>query len=293
MHQETSAAPDANSHKDEGFLDLGPEVERYPYQGIQQFWSIWEEMALKRRQNGARDEQDSEWVLFTGVEEGTFARDFLNSHDEIPSESWRSFDRKQHLLLAQMVVPEEHEVAGSHFTWHLMTALEPMGMRTKLLSGSKACRFGNEGARRPDEQYRPIKVPRGWTKDWPTVVLEVAVSETPRKLMGDVKYWLRQADGAVQAVLTMRANRRNSSITIEKWTRGHDKEPSREQFVSISKDNDNVVVDGVPLIIEFERLFLHTPDSPREKDIKLDRDKLVDIAKAIWKSQGFEVEADE
>ncbi|KAL1989850.1 hypothetical protein VTN49DRAFT_7047 [Thermomyces lanuginosus] len=119
---------------------------------------------------------------------------------------------------------------------------------------------------------------------------EVAVGEMPRKLMSDVKYWLRQADGAVQVVLTMRVNRRNPSITIEKWARGHDKEPSREQSISISKNNDNVVVDGVPLIIEFERLFLRPPASPSEKNVELGRNELVYIAKMVWESQGFEAE---
>lgn len=82
---------------------------------------------MKRRQNGARDEQDNEWVLFTGVDEETFTHDFLNSDDDVVSKIWRSFDRKQRLLLVQMLVSEEHEVASSLFTYRLMKALEPMG----------------------------------------------------------------------------------------------------------------------------------------------------------------------
>lgn len=68
-------------------------------------------------------------------------------------------------------------------------------MHAQLTPGSDANHSGEEGTKKPDKQYRSIRIPRGRTKDWPTVVLEVALSETTRKVIRDVKYWLRQSQG--------------------------------------------------------------------------------------------------
>lgn len=133
-----------------------------------------------------------------------------------------------------------------------------------------------------------METPSGRTRNWPTLVLEVTVSESAGKLMSDVKYWLCQAEGAVQAILSLKADRRHSTITVEKRVRNVEtRHPQRDQSIVIRKCNTSVAVQGAPLRIEFDKVILCQPEPPREHDVLLDREELTDIATGIWVEQGF------
>ncbi|RMJ28112.1 hypothetical protein PHISP_01052 [Aspergillus sp. HF37] len=289
-------APSANYYRNpRSFLeDLGPPISRYPYDGIQQVWSIWE-TELHRQQANV---QDSEWVLFTGVDEESFTRDFLNSPVKTISGSWNSYDKTSRLLLTRMPSSQAHEIAAHTFEHLLLKALEPMALDTKIKCMGSATCHGDGGSKRPDTQYQPKRLPRGrTTADWPTVVLEVAVSEPASKLMSDVRYWLRQSDGAVQVVLTLRVDRRIPEVTLEKWERNEDhdnRRPHREQSITIRKRATEVIeFRGDPLVIAFEKLFLRQPSAPREEDVRLGEEELRYLANSIWGVQGFHVDEDE
>lgn len=50
-------------------------------------------------------------------------------------------------------------------------------------------------------------------------MLEVAYSESQLKLGSDVRYWMRASGGDVKIVLTLRVDRQQPRITIERWER--------------------------------------------------------------------------
>lgn len=241
--------------------------------------------------------QDSEWVLFTDMDEETFTRDFLNSPDKIILSSWNSYDKTQHLLLTIMPKPLAHETASHAFEHMLLTALVPMGLDRKLNCGGTFTRHGEDGGKQPDAQYLPMRLPRGRTADWPAIVLEVAVSESASKLMSDVRYWLRQANGAVQVALTLNINRRTPELTLERWERNDDggnEPPHRKQSITMRKCAKNhIEISGGPLVVDFEKLFLRKPDIPKERPIRLEAEDLRYIAISIWKVQNFYGDEDE
>lgn len=292
MSSNTHLASETDQHG-RGFLDLGPPIKTYPYKGIQQFWSIWE---MEERQYQV-NLQDSEWMLFTHVDEESFTREFLNSPDKTIARCWDSYDKTQHLLLIRMTESQAHGAAGSNFDILMQNALQSMGLQTKLKYTRTASRHGKDGSKRPDCQYSPVRLPRGRTTDWPTVVLEVSFSEPASKLMSDVRYWLGQSSGAVQVALTLQIDRRIPKITLEKWEQNDDHgdgRPHRKQSITIRKGAENLTeIRGGPLVIDFEQLFLRPPSTPRESEIRLGDKELRELAISIWREQNFYKDEDE
>jgi hypothetical protein len=264
-------------HYGSGFLgDLAPTVRRFPYKGKEQFQDI-----LGVEYDRLQDTPDaSQWVLFE-IDEQTFAQDFLSTSESSVDKSWTSFDASRRLLLAKMATPE-HTTASMAFHDALKAALEPMGLRKTLQPFSGTAIRGDRGGKRGDQGWGPFRPPRGRSRKWPTVVLEVAVSEPRSKLQSDVRFWLRESKGDVKVVFTLAVNRRTPEVTIEKWELENDR-PHRTQRVSVSKaTSGQVTVRNDPLVIEFGKLFLREASMPKEKDIVIDKDELQDIATSVW-----------
>lgn len=268
--------------------------QKYKYAGVRQFWDAWKMNADQHR----RDPQNcDEWVLFTDVDEATFIRDFYDSPDDTIQKSCNSYDRISRLLLVKMPPSPAHETAARVFERHLTKILIPMGLDSKLkYIGTVGC-HGIDGVKQPDGQYRPSRLPRGYPRDWPTVAVEVALCESERKLMQDVRYWLGQTHHAVQLLFMIKINRRAPEVTIEKWGQRSNHSstgPHRLQFTIIRKNaKGDIIIRGDPVIIDFEKLFLRQPDAPREKDVQLGAEFLRELAISIWQFQGFHPEEDE
>lgn len=245
----------------------------------------------QRKEN---DAQGSEWVLFINVDKETFTRDYLNAPDKTISRAWNAFDKSPKPLLVKITESLEHAEAARALDRVVLRALQPMGLDEKLRCGGIGRRLGEKGAKEPDSQYAPTRYPPNWPRNWPGVVLEVALSESASKVMSDVRYWVRQGDGAVQITLTLRIHRQNPRIIIEKWVQFSAGCPQRVQsIVVLRKHNGDFIVQGGPLVIEFDKLFLRQPKLPKEKDILLEDDQLISLAKQIWRNQGFYEDEDE
>ncbi|KAJ6112076.1 hypothetical protein N7523_008137 [Penicillium sp. IBT 18751x] len=268
-----------------GFLgDLGPPIRRYPYKGTRNLRETVE-MELSRQQE---ENEASEWVMFTGVNQQTFSRDLLNSDDRYLERCWNSYDSSQHLLLVIMTLSRAHEVAAHLFERLFFDLLKPMDLTRCLRSfGSATCKAEDGSAKQPDCQFQPKRLPRARTNQWPTVVVETAFSESPSKLMSDARFWLRQSNGEVQVVITIKIGRSSPRIVLEAWELVNDR-PKRQQVVTISKgENNNVYIRGQPLVIRFDQLFLRPPSIPKEVNIKIGQAELKEIAEDVWEEQGF------
>lgn len=181
-----------------------------------------------------------------------------------------------------------HETASIIFHNIFLEAVEPTGL-LKDIRG--ATHFASLGAKEPDQAWRPHRLPLNRSRDWPSVVLEVAYSETESKLGSSVWFWMRASGGDVKVVLTLRINRKQPKIRIEKWVNSSSNDNNRhrlDQSVTISKtDSNRIILLNTPLTIDFEDLFLRPATIPREKNIELDAEKLEYLATEIWDDQGF------
>lgn len=130
------------------------------------------------------------------------------------------------------------------------------------------------GCQRPDQAWRPQRLPSNRSRDWPSVVMEIAYSEIESKLRSDVRFWMRASGGDVKVVLTLRINRQQPKIRIEKWVGSNNNNKNNnnnnrhhlDQSVNISKAESNcIILSNAPLTIGFEDLFLRPASIPREE----------------------------
>ncbi|KAL3469642.1 hypothetical protein BJX99DRAFT_251846 [Aspergillus californicus] len=238
---------------DRGFFEnLDACIRRYKYQGNEQFLRDFE----TEQQRYSADEA-SEWLLLTDIDNTTFDKHFIEPVDETtPFTSWSSYDAVLGLLLVR-----------------LLDAVRDVRMKGALSKLGSSTHEAATGAKEPDNSWRPARSP-----EWPSVVLEVAYSETPRKLQSDV-------------VFTIKIGRREPTITIESWQpqmMGDHVQPHLQQVTEISKDgNGNVTISDAPLVLGFEDLFLRPPSSRQEHNMEFDARQSQSIAEQIWDIQGF------
>ena len=273
-----------------GFLNLMEwPVRRYPYRGRAQFVKSWEEEVSRQRDVAAKEcfSDLSEWMLFTGVDQQTFTQDFLDPATPWTNISWCSFDKVNSLLLVRMPKSRQHESAARQFSKIFDKAVEPTGLESALRDLGSATQDGPSGKKEPDCSWLPIRLPRGRSDHWPSVVVEVSFSETSSKLMSDVRYWLGDSQGDVELVITIKINRKKPEFEIVTWE--YDAAAAlrrrRVQVVFISKTDNNISINGSPMIIGFDKLFLRQPSNNRERDLTLDAAKLEQFASRVWREQ--------
>ncbi|CAG8059978.1 unnamed protein product [Penicillium nalgiovense] len=286
-------------HDSEG---LPPSVRRYVYEGKDQFAQI---IALERESLldsilhsreiadidtvSGRNEQEittkiTEYIIFS-IDPTTFNQDFL-SLDAISFPSIRtSFNPNTKTLTVKMVTDEHTEIAfGVHKA--IDKALTQMGLDEAVRQYQGVDIDINGRKKQPDMGWGPRRPPRGSPKR-PSVVLEVGVSETPKKLRRDVDLWLNPVRGNANVVITIKVSRRRAMVTIDSWTWDTTNGTSiNSQHIEVSEnENDEVKLSGGPLVIPFRLLFLRDPQTPRETDVIINNEWLQKITEWVWDIQ--------
>jgi hypothetical protein len=155
-----------------------------------------------------------------------------------------------------------------------------------------------------DAAGRPRKTRKAG--EFPTLVIEARYSQSWHSLRTKAQWWFNASHYGVKIVLLTKLDETTRQIQIEKWkydpsisshprytTRAQAaraRTPSCIQTVVISlahgldkADPMSYEVDGAPLRLEFEDLFLRQPDNQSdEKDIELDANVLREYAVDAW-----------
>ncbi|KAL4962317.1 uncharacterized protein BDV14DRAFT_191697 [Aspergillus stella-maris] len=246
-----------------GFLGhLTPSIiKHYPYRGRQQFLIDFQHAV-------DTNSYTSEWLMVSGVNSEVFDAKFLECQST-PFSAWCAFDSELELLLIRVVNSAPHEVASETFHEILLEVLIPAGMNRKLIKLGSTAHFAVIGGKQADKAWRPLHKPRDRTDNWPSVVLDVAYSETAKKLQGDIRYWLRASGGDVKIALALKIDRRKPMITIEKWDISGNGRKHLEQHIVISRKAGNIIING-------------------EQEIELNEDRLGYLASQIWNVQTFQ-----
>jgi len=139
---------------------------------------------------------------------------------------------------------------------------------------------------------------RGNEAHFPTVVIEEGSNQFI--LHREKDWWFSnslppdQPEGDVKIVVLVKVDRPAKSITIELWDRHHPQlasqtvtiTPHLEESLSVdeSLDDSSWVVEGAPLVIPFERVFLRPPkqDQDGETDFVMAEPAFVTMARECW-----------
>ncbi|GIJ88037.1 hypothetical protein Asppvi_006953 [Aspergillus pseudoviridinutans] len=262
---------------------LPPTVNVYPWEGPNHFQNI-----VDSEFHQFKDPERStpcDWIVFSDVSETIFKRDFEEETDL--SKQWKSYNPSRQLLFVEIARgTPEHTEATQTFNDILKEAVDRMGLSTALKNFSGTKVRGDDWAKVPDNGWGPRRPPAGRSRKWPTVVLEVGVSQRKSKLDQDARCWLEKSEGDVKISLAISVNRRIPEIVLEKWKVSNAK-PAMAQKVIVWRHNEDTLFDNEPLVIEFQDLFLREADNPGEVNIEFDQGNLRRLAENIWLEQGF------
>lgn len=261
-----------------GFLkDLPPSIKRYTCHGKQHFLDIIESEPF----DGANN--PSKYLLLHA------RKNVLNTIVDAPVQEEAlisSFDTDEELVLITLM-SQPHSEAADAVNTAILETLIPMGMFSCLqgFAGAKIRQEGRPRGKQADYGWGPIRRPRGQRRS-PSVTLEVAYSETESKLNSDVRFWLNPEDGNANVCLTLRINRSQPEIRMEKWERRNDR-PHRSQVTWIAKNGGHIHATEHPIVIPFESLFCRPSSRPGERDLEISETQLKGIADKIWEVQGW------
>ena len=195
------------------------------------------------------------------------------------------------------VPTKEHERVTRAFSHDFVHRIEHMGL-TELYD---LCDMGGttyterSTKKEADSCWRPIAT-RPNPLDWPTLVFEVGVSETLRKLRNDAQWWLANSQGRVKIVLLFKINRVARTIHIEKWecrpvtptyalrsNRPPVQVPTQIQTVDIDANGvtGSPPATTPPLVLHFQNILLRQPVPP-EQDVIYTAQDLQGLVNAIW-----------
>ena len=196
------------------------------------------------------------------------------------------------------VPTREHERVTRAFSYDFAYQIKDMGLTDldDLCDMGATTYTGRSTKKEADSCWRPIAT-RPNPMDWPTLVFEVGVLATLRKLRNDAQWWLANSQGRVKIVLLFKINRVARTIHIEKWecrpatptyalrsNRPPTQVPAQIQTVDI--DANGVVIGSPPattppLVLHFQNILLRQPVPP-EQDVIYTAQDLQGLVNSIW-----------
>ncbi|KAJ5938930.1 hypothetical protein N7466_002064 [Penicillium verhagenii] len=238
----------------------------------------------EKRQDEQTEGTQTDHIIFI-IEPLTFAHDFLNSESQRPFHDKLSFDPNRHILVVKMPC-KAHEQLAVAFDDMLKISLQPMGLHRAIFSWHSTTLTAQDGSiKEADGGWSPRRPPRGALKR-PSVILEVASSETAAKLRLDAHYWVDPARGQANIAIGVKVHVKKPHITIEVWEwDDRFSRPTRTQYLAITKSDEKIRFDPNPnpqIMIPFHLLFRRPAENIRERDIVFATQDLVEFATMVW-----------
>ena len=196
-------------------------------------------------------------------------------------------------LIVKIFPGQVHELVVDEFVFTLRKEIEAKGQGEKICSMRSSTFKGLECSKQADGALRPV-VARPDVYGWPSVVFECGVTESPRRLACDARWWFHNSKGAVKMVIIFFVSASTKTVTIEIWER------ARMENASVTQGNDG---DGdevdLPVVKEtttinaknvsstltfrFKAIFLRAPRKKRgEGDYTLTEGDLRDYYDRVW-----------
>lgn len=200
--------------------------------------------------------------------------------------------------LRQLIIKltsEPHEAAHRTLSDQVVIQAKDMGVFSDLKSLGSTRVTSGDISKEPDSAFRPVTIPAGRDRRWPTVVIDSGYSESTIHLRQMADLWISESNGQVNVVVIISIERARGRILVEKWIpnpiplstgpalRSRGRSALREQSITLTKThNGPAAVTGAPLVITFQEMFLRNPTTDTEKDFRISEHDLQEIAKMVW-----------
>ncbi|PUU73045.1 hypothetical protein B9Z19DRAFT_1095905 [Tuber borchii] len=307
------AAVPADTSEPDGPLDMdyylteGLEHEEHQrYRDVSSFTSAIDLRAKELRSSNA-DEFPSTYLVFSHVTQqhlGTL-QIVRNSHYK----SLRFFYlRPLRALIVKMTIGESHESAIRAFEKVFDRKLVALGMGNilKSLGSTTFNGIDDQSRKEANAAFKPYSVRKN-KGDWPSMVLECGVSQSPQRLKVDAHWWADNSVGDVKIVLLFIVSEKKRTIRLQYWkveivpnlnvTRSRpDPTIPRIAFENTIKiDSQGVTtipkkgkeIAGGSLNLSCDRLFLRDPvEGVDEENVTFSTEDLKDFYDKTW--QGFD-----
>ena len=222
------------------------------------------------------------YLRFTNVPPSLVERDFSKSTKMMYNYETRSLILK--------LADGAHEALKANIRTALTLALYNTGLNWLIIpTGSKRVR-GGSCFKEPDESWVPRSHLPGRDMKWPTVVMEVGVSESIEKLKSDAVWWLANSVGQVKLVVIVSINQTSPEITFQTIVLDTATAiPTVRQSVTTSRvpkqpDAPITTSPAEPLIIRFEEMLCRQPVPP-EQDLQISLGELETASRYAWMEQ--------
>ena len=209
--------------------------------------------------------------------------EFLGKHIRI------FYDEKYRKLIIKLV-PHIHEVACSLISREIGIAADRMSIVHGLVpDGSKRVVSG-QYTKEPASSWRPATLPPSRDAKWPSLVIECGDLRSITRLRIEAEWWLTKSQGDIRVVIVLIVWPFRSRISLEKWVPDSDgnsgsndtatgkaKCVQRIELQCRARNTANIEVNGGPLRLVFEEVFLRPTNFPRERDIIVSEEALEGI----------------
>lgn len=286
MSRADQPAENGGEDDDHGPFGLSPDTSQYEYKNNDHFLEIQIQEFDQFEED--RTESRSPYIIFTNISPEDWRRDLVDSHNSLFL--CDSYFPELGVIIIKMQT-KAHIAACEAFHSLILRKLIPMNdLDLKLeYPGAAFCKTdtGTRG-KDADRTYRPKIIPKERSREWPTLVLEVEVSETPRKLATDARWWISESNDDVRTVVTISINGMQNKVAFEKWTSSDvTKAPAVAYRTVLFQERDQetiIATNKDPLVIPLEDLFLRPAEGNVETDIIFGIDDLKKIATDTWRS---------
>ncbi|KAJ5942009.1 hypothetical protein N7516_002177 [Penicillium verrucosum] len=187
----------------------------------------------------------------------------------------------KHQILYRIMVGHYHEKIIRQFDTWINLTLGHMGLSFvdyDFWLGGAGRSDGRMCSKEGDTTFFPGREPAaGAPMPWPSLVLEVGISESVPQLRTDARWWYSNSNHQTKLVVIISAKPNSRDADIEIWT-----EVVNQSVVPTTRGREthvlectrsatlrDGVVSGNVLIIDFQTLMGRPPQNPQETDLQL------------------------
>ncbi|KAJ5155755.1 hypothetical protein N7492_008558 [Penicillium capsulatum] len=229
----------------------------------------------------------SQYLLVRRIPGALFQR--LEQEPELLKGVRATILHREQEVLCKVMPRHYHEKITRHFDGWLIATLRAMGLRTAnkdFWLGGAGRSTGRMASKEADSAFFPGRAPAGGAPvPWPSLVLEVGLSESVRQLRTDARWWYFNSGCQTRLAVLVSANANSHDADIEIWTevinqrvgartRGLSTHSLQRTMSASIRDG---VVFGDALELDFQTMMGRSPQAPQEMNLLLTPPDLLDM----------------